>query len=306
MLLSSVLPISDNSRECTPTPTTSERPESSAVGLRFAKLTTPLPRTSDYQIPATPAPSVLTNLSSRLISSRMTNRRNINTATLRPIEKPKTPALVPIDSGIRGFRLGGSAAMHNSPPPTPFVRHTQLPPLEGAVQMGGATGSGAGGQVVLTSDRSPTTQLRISAQQQKNRVTFNSRIVSAADGTELWPLARPPAAGELRPNTTSTASRYNVDIQKLSLGRKVSDNNLHFGRMKVVGYGVGAGEMREKVSSGVITEDEELLEDVASTSFAVTGKSGFFRKHCIKFNRKHSTKVPSFFFFCRIQATFCD
>lgn len=122
-----VLPINDNnnSRECTPTPTISERPESSAIALRFSKMATPLSRPSDYQILHTPASTAVTTtttggppapsqtaLNNRLISSRMTNRRNINTATLRPIEKPKTPALVPIDSGIRGFRLGS----HNSPP----------------------------------------------------------------------------------------------------------------------------------------------------------------------------------------------
>lgn len=139
-----------------------------------------------------------------------------------------------------------------------------------------------GGQMVLALDRSPTTQVRISAQQQRNRVTFNTRIVSAADGAELWHLSR-LAGGELRPNTTSTPSRHTVDGQKASVGRKVSDNNLHFGHMKVVGYatgfhGGGGGDMREKVSSAVIAEDEEMLEEEQPTSFTVTGKSGIFRK----------------------------
>lgn len=206
----------------------------------------------------------------------MANRRNINTATLRPIEKLKTPALVAIDNGIRGFRLGGNAS-HYSPPSTPYVRNTQLPPLEGT--LGGMAG---GGQVVLSSDRSPGTQVRVSTQQQRNRVTFNSRIISADDGTELWHLSRP--GGDLRPNTTSTPSRPLVDGQKSSLGRKVSDNNLHFGRMKVVGYaagfhgGTGGGDLREKVSSAVIAEGEEMPEEEQPTSFTVTGKSGIFRE----------------------------
>lgn len=270
---SSVLPINDNSRECTPTPTVSERPESSAIGLRFNKLSTPYPRTSDYQIPSTPAPPSLL-LNNQLISGRMANRRNINTATLRPIEKPKTPALVAMDSGIRGFRLGGNVS-HYSPPSTPYVRHTQLPPLEGA----------AGGQAMLLSDRSPNTQARISMQQQqRNRVTFNSRIVSVDDGSELWHLSR-PAGRDLRPNTTSTPSRPVIpDGQKSSLGRKVSDNNLHFGRMKVVGYaagfhGGGGRDLREKVTSAVIAEGEEMPDEEQPTSFTITGKSEIFRKY---------------------------
>ena len=139
-----------------------------------------------------------------------------------------------------------------------------------------------GGQVVLALDRSPTTQVRISAQQQRNRVTFNTRIVSAADGAELWHLSRPAGAGELRPNTTSTPSRHTGDGQKASVGRKVSDNNLHYGRMKVVGYAAGfhGGDMREKVSSAAIAEGEEMLEEEQPTSFTVTGKSGIFRECC--------------------------
>lgn len=141
--------------------------------------------------------------------------------------------------------------------------------------------------MLLAPDRSPTTQVRISAQQQKNRVTFSSRIVSAADGSELWHLSRPAVVGELRPNTTSTSSRHIMDGQKPSLGRKVSDNHIHFGHMKVVGYAAGyhggvGGDMRDKVSSAAIAEDEEIMEDEPSTSFTITGKSGIFREllHC--------------------------
>ena len=110
------------SRDGTPTPFAVGRPESSAVGSRLARMTTPLlPRTSEYQLPTTPA--------NRL---RMTSKRNI--ATLKPIEKPKTPALVAIDDGIRGYRLYTNPA-HNSPPTTPYVRNTQLPPLETPLTM---------------------------------------------------------------------------------------------------------------------------------------------------------------------------
>ena len=269
-ILSSVLPINDNSREDTPTPTVSDRPESSAIGLRLTKIATPLPRNSEYQIPPTPVPPMLIN--NRTISSRMTNRRNINTTMLKPIEKPKTPALVPIDNGIRGFKLGSNVP-HSSPPSTPFVRHTQLPPLEGTM------GSGGGGLLILSLDRSPTTQVRISGQQ-KNRVTFNSRIVSAADGSD-WHLSK-VTSGDLRPSTTNTSLRQHPDGQKSSLGRKVSDNNLHFGQMKVVGYaagfhgGGGVGDLKDKMSA-VIAEDDEVPDD-SSTYFTITGKSGIFRE----------------------------
>ena len=143
-------------------------------------------------------------------------------------------------------------------------------------------------------DRSPTAQARVSVQQQqqqqqqqKNRVTFSSRIVSAADGSELWHLSRPAAmVGELRPNTTSTYSRHGVadsgQKPSLGLGRKVSDNHMHLGHMKVVGYaagfhGGGGGDTRDKVSA-VIAEDEEMFEEEPSASFTVTGKSGIFRE----------------------------
>ncbi len=151
-----------------------------------------------------------------------------------------------------------------------------------------------GHHTVLASDRSPIMQARISAQNQRNRVTFNSRIVSAADGTELWSLSRPslipgPSTGgtELRPSTTNTSRHMIMDPPKPTVGRKVSDNSLHFGRMKVVGYAAGfhgvggmsgAGDVREKVTSAVITEDEEVLDGEPSANFTVTGKSGFFRE----------------------------
>ena len=101
------------------------RPESSLVTSRANTLIPP--RTSDYQLPSTPA---ATNPSSnRLLSGRMAGRR------LKPLEKPKTPAasqLVPLDDGIvRGHKLRAGLSQ-GSPPATPSVRNNQLPPLEGS------------------------------------------------------------------------------------------------------------------------------------------------------------------------------
>ena len=80
-------------------------------------------------LPSTPASG------HRLVSSRMAQRRQF----LRPMENPRTPALVPIDDGIRGYKLSTSsssaaaaaiAAGQSSPPSSAYARHTQLPPLE--------------------------------------------------------------------------------------------------------------------------------------------------------------------------------
>ena len=136
--------------------------------------------------------------------------------------------------------------------------------------------------MVFSSERSPTTQQRVSAQQ-RNHVTFNSRIVSDAE-PDLWYYTRVfSGAGDLRPSTTNMSLR-NIPVdnqQKASyiVGRKVSDNNLLLGRMKVVGHATGVhgassggGEM-----SSVIVEDEELEGDT-TRSFTVMGKSGIVRK----------------------------
>lgn len=265
--------MTDASREGTPTPL--GRPESCAVGSRLLlKNTTPLPpRPSDYQLPTTPG--------NRLLSSRMTNRRNV---TLKPIDRPKTPALVPIDDGIRGFKLHTNPS-HNSPPSTPFVRKDQLPPLDSASSTLGATMN------ISVNDRSPPTQLRTSAQ--KNRVTFNSRIVSAADTARYSRTTSDP-----RPSSTTTAFRHgpNDGSSRLS-ARKGSDHLLNY-RMKMGGVGrgvkhpaIGGGGSVGGASGGQyisemgyrdratnsIAEDDEALDD-ESTSFAVTGTSGFFRK----------------------------
>ena len=261
------MPLNDASREGTPTPL--GRPESCAVGSRLQKNTTPLPpRPSDYQLPTTPG--------NRLLSSRMTNRRNI---TLKPIDRPKTPALVPIDDGIRGFKLHTTPS-HNSPPSTPFIRKDQLPPLDSVSSTLGAT------VTVNVNDRSPPTQLRTSA---KNRVTFNSRIVSAADTARYSRTTSDP-----RPSSTTTAFRHGpADGSSRLQARKGSDHLLNY-RMKMGGVGRGVkhtaiggsgasgmqyiGEMsyRDRVTNSIAEDDEALDEE--STSFAVTGTSGFFRK----------------------------
>lgn len=263
------MPLNDASREGTPTPL--GRPESCAIGSRLLKNPTPLPpRPSDYQLPTTPG--------NRLLSSRMANRRNV---TLKPIDRPKTPALVPIDDGIRGFKLHTNPS-HNSPPSTPFMRKDQLPPLDSASSTLGTTMN------VSVSDRSPPTQLRTSAQ--KNRVTFNSRIVSAADTARYSRTTSDP-----RPSSTTTAFRHGPSDGSSRLqARKGSDHLLNY-RMKMGGVGRGVkhtaiggaggasgmqyiGEMgyRDRATNS-IAEDDEALDD-ESTSFAVTGTSGFFRK----------------------------
>ena len=269
---SRMMPLNDASREGSPTPL--GRPESCAVGSRLLKNATPLPsRPSDYQLqlPTTP--------SNRLLSSRVTNRRNV---TLKPIDKPKTPALIPIDDGIRGYKLHTNPS-HISPPSTPFVRKDQLPPLDSAAS---AVGTSA---TMNVSERSPPTQLRMSAQ--RNRVTFNSRIVSAADSGRYSRTSTDP-----RPSSTTTAFRYGPDVPSRLQMRKGSDHLFNY-RMKMGGVtrgkhgtitmgtaaglggaGLQFGELgyRDRATN-CIAEDDEAMDD-ESTSFAVTGTSGFFRK----------------------------
>lgn len=266
---SRMMPPNDGSREGTPTPLA--RPESCAVSSRLLKNMTPLPpRPSDYQLPSTPG--------NRLLSSRMTNRRNV---TLKPIDRPKTPALVPIDNGIRGFKLHTNPS-HNSPPSTPYVKKDQLPPLDSSP---GNVGASAAATV---NDQSPPTQLRASAQ--KNRVTFNSRIVSAADSGRFS-----RTCADQRPSSTTTAFRHGADGTSRLQVRKGSDHLLNY-RMKMggtvartkhgvvgpsghsggVGVQFGDPGFRDRTTNCIV-EDDEALDDEAM-SFAVTGTSGFFRK----------------------------
>ena len=267
-----MMPLNDASRECTPTPL--GRPDSCAIGYRLLKNTSPLPqKLSDYQLPTTPG--------NRLLSSRMANRRNV---TLKPIDRPKTPALIPIDDGIRGFKLHTNLS-HNSPPSTPLVRKDQLPPLDSV-----SSTMGCSSVIINISDRSPPTQLRTSAH--KNRVMFNSRIVSAADVARYSRTSSDP-----RPSSTTTAFRHGptTDSSSRLPARKGSDHLLnHRMKMSGVGRGVkhaasgggvgatgvqhGIGEMgyRDRATNSIAEDDE--ASDGKSASFAVTGTSGFFRK----------------------------
>ena len=132
--------------------------------------------------------------------------------------------------------------------------NTQLPPLE-----------------PIQAERSPPTRLR-------NRVTFSSRIVSAADSQpDTWrALPRPPGA-DLRPSTTTNTFR--ADGGK-SLSRKGSEHGLHYGRMKIVGHaaGIHSSESFMKDSrDNTIAEDDEVVEEEAASN-TIAGTSGFFRE----------------------------
>lgn len=285
----SILPVGGNSREGTPLyPLINDRPVSGLTAPRLGKLSTPLPPRTDFVIPPTPSS---TNVgSNRLSSSHLTSRRNINTAVLRPIEKPKTPALVamPMDSGIRGFRLGVNSLPY-SPPTTPMVRHSQLPPLEvSSNNHSSATASRIPPSYSYpSSDKSFNAQHRVSAQQ-RGRVTFNSRVASAADDPDVWSHNRVISGaavpgGDLRPSTTNIALRPIEGQVKSSYGmsRKVSESSSFFGRKKGIGHVAGAHGGGGAFGGGGemiygIEEDDELTD--GSRSFTVTGRSGIVRK----------------------------
>ena len=135
--------------------------------------------------------------------------------------------------------------------------NTQLPPLE----------------PIQGVERSPPTRLR-------NRVTFSSRIVSAADSQpDTWRLPR-PSGSDLRPSTTTNTFR--ADPGK-PLVRKGSDHGLHYGRMKIVGHAAGIHgsesflkESRDKMANSIAEDDEVVEEDAVSNT--ITGTSGFFRE----------------------------
>jgi len=157
-----------------------------------------LPRPSDYQLPPTPG--------NRLLSGRLPSRRNV----LRPIEKPKTPALVPIDDGIRGYKLYASANQ-GSPPPTPYVRNTQLPPLE----LGGGVSS-----VGLSS------ALSVSGPSERSPPVVRGKMLSSRNVSAVSDLQESrrsqyhgrASGADLRPNTTTSTFR----AESGKLGRKVS------------------------------------------------------------------------------------
>ena len=247
------------------------RPESCAMGVGVHSnhvALSLLPRAPvDHQLPPTPALSMLNN--NRLTSSH--NQRITSTAAaFKPTKKPKTPALTAIDSRSKSFHVGGNA------PSIPLIGNTQLPPIEG-VLWNGSFSTTVGGPVLFPSDRPPSAQLRVSAQP-KNRVTFNSRMNRAAN-YDIWPYIS--GAADQRPSTTSNLLiSVNTPQQKLpySIGRKVSDNNLHLGDMQVVGHAAGVhGGGRCKELSSVIVEDEEIMA-TTRRSYMTIEKPGSVRK----------------------------
>ena len=132
-------------------------------------------------------------------------------------------------------------------------------------------------------EKSPPFQVRTSARE-KNRVTFNSRIVSSGDFHDISKTK----FEELRPNTTSNSYRQE-NPSKPTVGRKLSDHVMHlYNNMKVVGHAAGhhgttesSGGLDTTPSKDRITtsiaEDDELLDEERNT-FTVTGTSGYFRK----------------------------
>lgn len=207
---------------------------------------------------------------SRLISSRLTTRRN---ATLKPIDRPKTPALEPTENYVRGYKLSTNVSM-SSPPSTPLTKTNQLPPLETALNS--VTNVGYNN----SSERSPPFHVRINPRD-KSRVTFNPRIASAADVADTW-KNKFMTSEDLRPNTTFTSCRQ--DGPSRLAGRKLSDHNMQYcSKMKIVGHAAGhAGIIdrtdvcvsKERTTSSIV-EGNQHLDDLA---FTVTGTAGLFRK----------------------------
>ena len=183
-------------------------------------------------------PVVQRNLeqASRLISGGrppLGGKRNI---VLRPLDKPRTPALAPIDDGIRGHRLHTASTVSHSSP-LPPLRNTQLPPLD-------------------TEQSSPPIH-RASAQR-GGKVAFSRGLGTAETSGESWHLPRTIGGADLRPNTTNTSR----DPNSRQLLRKNSDHALHFPAvvMKVVGHAAGLTGVGGAFTGGMantIVEDEE-------------------------------------------------
>ncbi len=168
----------------------------------------------------------------------------------------------------------------SSPPSTPFTRNNQLPPLETTLS------SVTNISYTNSFEKSPPFQLRTSARD-KNRVTFNSRIISAADFQDTW-KNKVTMSEDIRPSTTSTSCRQ--DGPPKSVGRKCSEQALQFyGNMTVVGHAaahhgtvidrndvidITASKDRFTVS---IAEDSEHM-DSDTQAFTITGTSGLFSK----------------------------
>ncbi len=255
--------VNDVSRDGTPV---FGRPDTSTGGMHASKCNTPVPlKISDFQLPGGPG--------SRLISSRLTNRRNV---TLKPIDRPKTPAREPIENCLRGYKLSTNVSML-SPPSTPYTKNNQLPPLE--MSLSSVTNVGN----TNSYERSPPFHIRTNARD-KNRVTFNSRIVSAADIPDTW-KNKFIMSEDMRPSTTSTACRQD-GLSRL-VGRKLSDHTMQLqycGKMKVVGHAAGhsgidqtdVSSSKERFTTSIAEGDEHADSD--APAFTITGTAGFFRK----------------------------
>lgn len=255
--------VTDVSRDGTPV---FGRPDTSTGRTYAPKSNTPIPpRLSEFQLPGAPG--------SRLISSRLTSRRNV---TLKPIDRPKTPALEPIENCVRGYKLSTNVSM-SSPPSTPITKNNQLPPLE--TSLSNVTNVNVSN--TNSYERSPPFHVRTNACD-KNRVTFNSRIVSAADIPDTWKNNKFIMSDDHRPST-STSCRQ--DGPSRVVGRKLSDHTMQYcGKMKIVGHAAGHSGVdrteisasKERFTTSIAEGDEHLDSD--TPTFTVTGTAGFFRK----------------------------
>ncbi|KAL5490883.1 hypothetical protein EMCRGX_G016076 [Ephydatia muelleri] len=193
---------------------------------------------------------------SRLISGGRPPPGGKKNIMLKPLDKPRTPALAPIDDGIRGHRLHTSSTVIHSPP-IPHLRNTQLPPLDMAEQS------------------SPP--VRRASAQRGGKVTFSRGLGTADMGGESWHLPKTLAGGsgaELRPNTTNASRDPNGRL----LQRKNSDQALHFPAvvMKVVGHATGLTGVGGAFAGGMantIVEDEEEGDRVGGGGGGVSNSS---------------------------------
>jgi len=208
-------------------------------------------RLSELQLP------VYTGAS--LSSSKVISRKNVS---LKPIDRPKTPAVEPISSYVRGYRLNSTTYSSSSPPSTPLPRNLQLPPLETHTSISSSNDSATTSEKMFASSRSSA--------RDKYRVTFNSRIVSATDNFDACKPTWPPR-DDSRPNTTSNAVRHDVPHSKrlTDLSERDSVN------MKVIGHAAHSAHSRTVFDSSTsvektfskeiivssIPEDVELLQD---------------------------------------------
>ena len=206
----------------------------------------------------------------RLISGTRPPPGARKTIVLKPLDKPRTPALVPtrtpalvaIDDGIRGHRLHTASNLSHTPP-IPPVRNTQLPPLD-------------------VEQSSPPIR-RASAQRGGGgKVTFSRGQGTADTGGESWHLPR-AIGGELRPNTTNTSR----DPNSRQLVRKNSDHSIHFPAvvMKVVGHAAGlssvGGGFPLGMTNTIVEDEEESGDGDGDGGGGVVANSSYVRKYLL-------------------------